>query len=125
MDCTQNLQLSIYDIGRINFQIKKMLLGANVLNTILSGNVVNNGSFTNGSSIILTTKEPATISDIKFLVTSTLVNTIMTMQDDVISMLVSLGYTNPNTFYNAILSRIDMMYTVLQIGEQEFSVILI
>lgn len=125
MDCTQNAQLSIYDIGRINFQIKKMLLGANVLSMVLSGDIVDNGSFTSASSIILTTNSPSTISSVKFLVTSTLVSTIMGMQNDVMSMLLSLGYTDPNTFYNAILNRVDMLYTVLQISEQEFSVILI
>lgn len=125
MDCTQNAQLSIYDIGRINFQIKKMLLGANVLNMVLSGDIVDNGSFASASSIILTTNGPSTISNVKFLVTSTLVSTIMGMQNDVMSMLLSLGYTDPNTFYNAILNRVDMLYTVLQISEQEFSVILI
>lgn len=125
MDCTQNAQLSIYDIGRINFQIKKMLLGANVLSMVLSGDIVDNGSFTSASSVILTTNSPSTISSVKFLVTSTLVSTIMSMQNDVMSMLLSLGYTDPNTFYNAILNRVDMLYTVLQISEQEFSVILI
>lgn len=124
---TQQSNISLWDFGRINYQIIKIITENNILDKLISLDAIEEGRFSQpGKSIIIKTKEPIGLMGVKVTVNNLMSSVIMEKKDIVMQILMSLGYGDDSeSMFYSILFRLDMLYTALQLTDNEYCIILI
>lgn len=123
----QQSRVSLWDFGRIDYRINKMMIEYGLLNNILSSDIIESGVINpNGNSVTIKTNIPIDVMAIKFLVNNIMATILTSNKDRVLEILVSLGYgDNINNIFYTMLNRLDMLYTTLLLTEDECTIILI
>lgn len=117
-------ELSMYDIGVISYKLKRYI----TINTMIAGlcesGVVLN-SVPSQTSCIVKIKEGKNIYDIKSMIDFNIGISLNLNYTDIVNSLISIGCKDPATAINIIRQRTNMLYTVLQLAEDEFNIIAI
>lgn len=116
-------ELSMYDIGIIGFKLKKYITVGTLITGLIQSGIVDQLSAQ--SSCIIKVKEGKSIFDIKSMIDLNISMILRSNYTDILNVIASLGFKDPAQTFNMILHRTNMFYTVLQLSENEFNIIVI
>lgn len=117
-------RLGLYDISIIGWKLKMLLI---VQQQVLCS-ILEDGDIGNITPCVsnLNIKSNKTLSEIKLSINMAIINCISGPGiGQALSDIGSLGYPDPPAALNEILSRVDMLYTILKISEDEYNVIFV
>lgn len=120
-------QATMFDIGRIDYQIKKMLSLGEIMTLIGQDDSISKIEQQGNcpSSMIIHTKTDSIIEDIKFIISSILINLIQSNMNNIMQVLQALGFPTLDDYFNLVINRVNMLYTVLQITKNNFVLVLV